>query len=205
MTSINAVHLETPDPTAAEAFYGETFGVASLVHPRRSDASSSGFRGFTLSLIVAEPASVDAFVNAALRAGSSRLKPAKKQFWGGYSGVVQTPDGVIWKIATNTKRGDGPASREIDGVSLLLGVSDMKASKQFYVDHGLSVAKSYGSKYVEFEAVPGAVKLGLYKRDALASDANVAPEGSGSHRIRIGSDAGAFQDPDGFVWERAAA
>jgi predicted lactoylglutathione lyase len=148
---------------------------------------------------------VDAFVIAALRAGASQLKPAKKQFWGGYSGVVQTPDGVIWKIATAAKRGDGPASRDIDGVSLLLGVADMKASKQFYVEHGLRVAKSYGRKYVEFEAVPGAVTLGLYKRGALAKDANVPPEGSGSHRIAIGSDAGAFQDPDGFVWERAAA
>ena len=205
MTSINAVHLETPDPTAAEAFYGEIFGVASVVRPRHSDAPSTGFRGFTLSLIVARPASVDAFVNAALGAGASRLKPAKKQLWGGYSGVVQTPDGVIWKIATEAKGGDGPASREIDGVSLLLGAADMKASKRFYVEHGLSVAKSYGSKYVEFEALPGAVKLGLYKRGALAKDANVAPEGSGSHRIAIRSDAGAFQDPDGFVWERAAA
>jgi uncharacterized glyoxalase superfamily protein PhnB len=205
MTSINAVHLETHDPTAAGAIYSEIFGVASLVHPRCSDAPSTGFRGFTLSIIVAQPASVDAFVNAALRAGASQLKPAKNQFWGGYSGVVQTPDGVIWKIATEAKRGDGSASRKIDGVCLLLGVADMKASKQFYVERGLIVAKSYGSKYVEFEAVPGAVKLGLYKRAALAKDANVAPEGSGSHRIAIGSDAGAFEDPDGFVWERAAA
>jgi hypothetical protein len=119
--------------------------------------------------------------------------------------VLQTPDGVIWKIATEAKRGHGPASREIDRVVLLLGATDVKASKQFYVEHGLSVAKSYGGKYVEFEAAPGAVKLGLYKRGALAKDANVPPEGSGSHRIAICSDLGAFQDPDGFVWERAAA
>jgi catechol 2,3-dioxygenase-like lactoylglutathione lyase family enzyme len=86
---------------------------------------------------------------------------------------------------------------------LLLGVADVKESKRFYADHGLAVAKSFGSKYVEFDAAPGAVKLGLYKRAALARDANVAPDGSGSHRIAIGSDGRAFSDPDGFVWEAA--
>ena len=34
---------------------------------------------------------------------------------------------------------------------LLLGVDDVKATKQFYVDHGLAVGKSFGSKYVEFD------------------------------------------------------
>ena len=42
------------------------------------------------------------------------------------------------------------------------------------------------------------VKLGLYSRKALAKDAGVAPEGSGSHRLVIGGAA--FTDPDGFVW-----
>jgi hypothetical protein len=28
----------------------------------------------------------------------------------------------------------------------------------------------------------------------------VSAEGSGSHRIAIDSDAGAFVDPDGFAW-----
>ena len=34
---------------------------------------------------------------------------------------------------------------------LLLGVADVKASKRFYVDRGLAVGKSFGSKYVEFD------------------------------------------------------
>jgi hypothetical protein len=45
------------------------------------------------------------------------------------------------------------------------------------------------------------VKLGLYKRRALAKDAGVPVDGTGSHRIVVGSDAGAFADPDGFAWE----
>jgi hypothetical protein len=36
-------------------------------------------------------------------------------------------------------------------------------------------------------------------RDAL--DAGVSAEGTGSHRIVIGSDAGPFTDPDAFAWE----
>jgi hypothetical protein len=31
----------------------------------------------------------------------------------------------------------------------------------------------------------------------------VSPEGSGSHRIAVGGDAGGFVDLDGFRWEAA--
>lgn len=47
------------------------------------------------------------------------------------------------------------------------------------------------------------VKLALYGRRALAKDVGVAPDGTGSHRLIIGSDAGPFTDPDGFAWEAA--
>ena len=36
-----------------------------------------------------------------------------------------------------------------------------------------------------------------------AKDAGVAADGSGSHRLIIGGDAGPFTDPDGFAWEPA--
>ena len=49
------------------------------------------------------------------------------------------------------------------------------------------------------------IKLGLYGRRALAKDAGVSPDGTGSHRLAIGSDAGPFTDPDGFVWDVASA
>jgi catechol 2,3-dioxygenase-like lactoylglutathione lyase family enzyme len=203
MTSINSVYLEVPDPTVVEAFYRDAFGLGDRVRLRASAARSTGFRGFTLSLVVPQPATVDAFVRAALGAGATSLKPAVRQFWGGYSGVVQAPDGTIWKIAAESKKSTGPASRQIDGMVLLLGVADVRESRRFYVDRGLTVAKSYGSKYTEFEAPSGAVTLGLYRRRALAKDASVSPEGSGSHRIVIGSDGRSFTDPDGFAWEAA--
>jgi hypothetical protein len=43
----------------------------------------------------------------------------------------------------------------------------------------------------------------LYRRRALAKDVGVAPDGTGSHRIVIGSNTGAFADPDGFAWATA--
>jgi hypothetical protein len=72
----------------------------------------------------------------------------------GYGGVVQDPGGAIWKVATSSKKDTGPATREIDGLVLLLGVENVKATKRFYLDRGLAVAKSFGSKYVEFAPRP---------------------------------------------------
>ncbi len=80
----------------------------------------------------------------------------------------------------------------------------MSASKRFYLDRGLAVAKSFGPKYVEFATASSPLKLALYGRRALAKDAGVAPEGTGSHRLAIGSHAGSFTDLDGFAWEAAS-
>ncbi len=202
MTSIECVTLEVPDPTAADAFYTASFGLGTQVGLRASDAPTTGFRGFTLSLVVSQPATVDALVGAALDAGATPLKPAKKSLWG-YGGVVCAPDGTIWKVATSSKKNAGPATRQVDDFVLLLGVADVAASKRFYVDRGLAVGKSFGRKYVEFALPSTHVKLGLYGRRALAKDAGVSPDGTGSHRIVIGGDAGPFTDPDGFAWEAA--
>ena len=200
MTTIESVTLEVPDPAVADAFYTAAFDLGTQVALRASEAPTNGFRGFTLSLVVSQPATVDRLVGAALGAGATPLKPVKKGFWG-YGGVVRAPDGTIWKLATSSKRNTGPATSQIDEIVLLLGVADVAASKRFFVDRGLAVARSFGRKYVEFATTP--VKLALYGRHALAKDAGVSPEGTGSHRIVIGSDAGPFTDPDGFVWETA--
>lgn len=200
MAAIETVTLEVPDPTAAEAFNAAAFELGPRVGVRASTAPTSGFRGFTLSLVVSQPSTVDSLIGTALDGGATTLKPAKKGFWG-YGGVVQAPDGTIWKVATSSKKDTGPATREIVDLVLLLGVADVKASKQFYLDRGLAVAKSFGSKYVEFATPQSPLKLALYSRRAAAKDAGVSPDGTGSHRIVIGGDAGAFTDPDGFAWE----
>jgi hypothetical protein len=202
MTSIESVILEVPDPTSAEAFYRAAFGLGGQLRLRASEAPTTGFRGFTLSLVVSQPATVDALINPALDAGAEPLKPVAKTFWG-YGGTVRAPDGTVWKVATSSKKDSGPATRQIDDIVLLLGVEDVTASKRFYVDHGLAAGKSFFGKYVEFDTPSAPVKLALYKRRALAKDASVSPDGTGSHRIVISSNAEPFTDLDGFAWAAA--
>jgi hypothetical protein len=202
MASIESVILDVADPTAASRFYTAAFGLGTQVRLRASEEPTTGFRGFTLSLTASQPATVSGLIGAALDAGATALKPAAKSFWG-YGGVVQAPDGAIWKIATSAKKDTGPATGQFDEMVLLLGVADVAASKRFYVDRGLSVAKSFGRKYVEFATPSGPVKLALYGRRALAKDAGVPPDGTGSHRVTVASDAGPFTDPDGFAWQAA--
>jgi catechol 2,3-dioxygenase-like lactoylglutathione lyase family enzyme len=203
MTSINSLTLEVSDVTAAEHFYTDAFGLDTQVRLRASDQPTTGFRAFTVSLVVSQPGTVDSLIETALKAGATPLKPATKSFWG-YGGVVQAPDGAIWKVATSTKKDTAPATRQIDQIVLLLGADDVGASKRFYVEHGFVVAKGFLNKYVEFDGASSPVKLALYGRRALAKDAGVSAEGTGSHRLVIGSEAGPFTDPDGFAWEPAS-
>jgi uncharacterized glyoxalase superfamily protein PhnB len=203
MASIETVTLDVADPTAASRFYTTAFGLDTPVRLRASEEPTTGFRGFTLSLTVSQPATVKGLISTALDVGATPLKPVTRSFWG-YGGVVRAPDGTIWKVATSAKKDTGPATRQIDEIVLLLGVADVIASKRFYVDRGLAVAKSFGRKYVEFATPSSPVKLALYGRRALAKDAGVSPDGTGSHRIMIGSDAGPFTDLDGFAWAAAS-
>jgi predicted lactoylglutathione lyase len=202
-TVLGSVILEVPDPPAADAFYRVAFGLGPQLRVRPSEAPTSGFRGFTMSLVVSQPVTVDMLIGSALDAGAATLKPAKKSLWG-YGGVLLSPDGSIWKVATSSKKNTGPATRQIDDIVLLLGVTDVAASKRFYIERGLAVARSFGRRYVEFAAASSPVKLALYGRTALAKDAGVSSKGSGSHRIAIASNAGPFTDPDGFAWEAPA-
>ncbi|MFC7880667.1 VOC family protein [Streptomyces sp. NPDC057376] len=203
MNAIDSITLEVADPEAAARFYSAAFGLdSSRLRLRASEAPTTGFRGFTLSLVVSQPGNVDALFTAAVDAGATVLKPAAKSLWG-YGGVVRAPDGTVWQLATSKKKDTGPVTRDFDELVLLLGVEDVKASKQFYAERGLTVAKSFGGKYVEFDTGSGAVKLSLYKRRGLAKVAGVAPDGSGSHRLVLCGAASPFSDPDGFVWEAA--
>lgn len=196
---IEFVIVEADDTTAAEAFYAAAFGTDSRVRVQAAPtAASTGFRGFTLSLVVSQPATVNNLIDSARDAGASVLKPATKSLWG-YGGVIQAPDGTIWTLASSSKKDTGPATRQVDALVLQLGVTDVAASKKFYLDHGLTVSKSYGSRYVEFDTGP--VKLTLSEQDALAKTAGVPSDGGGSHGLLIGTNAGTFTDPDGFVWE----
>jgi predicted lactoylglutathione lyase len=204
MTFIESITLDVADTEAARNFYSAAFGLDDTrIRLRASQEPTTGFRSYTLSLTVSGPATVDGFVRTALEAGATELKAPAKSLWG-YGGVVQAPDGAIWKVATSAKKDDGTATRQFDDMVLLLGTADMAASKKFYVEQGLTVAKSFRGMYVEFAAGTGPVKLALYRHRALAKDAGVTPEGTGSHRLTIGGASGPFTDPDGFAWEAVA-
>ncbi|WP_026378809.1 glyoxalase [Agromyces italicus] len=202
MSTIESITLEVNDPAAADRFYADAFGMTGQVRTSRAEAPTSGFRGYTLSLVVAQPGNVRALFDAAVAAGAAVLKPVAKSLWG-VGGVVQAPDGAIWKFATSAKKDTAPISRAFERVVLLLGAEDVAASKRFYADHGFAVGKSLGS-YVDFETPGSPIGLGLYKRRALAKDAGVPEEGGGSHRLVISSAGGAYTDPDGFAWAPAA-
>lgn len=203
MSTLNRVTLEVDDPEAAQTFYDKAFGLDDRLRVRGTDAPTSGFRGFTMSLVVSQPSTVDALVESAVAAGATAIKEPKKSFWG-YGGAVQAPDGTVWTVASSSKKDSGPATREVDDVVLLLGVADVKASKEFYVGRGLSAGKSFGGKYAELDAPGSRVKLALYPRKAAAKNAGVPQEGSGSHRLVIAGTE-AFTDPDGFEWEPGSA
>jgi uncharacterized glyoxalase superfamily protein PhnB len=202
MTSIDHVTLEVADTKAAQKFYADAFGIGDRVQVTAGDSASSGFRGYTLSVVVAQPSTAQSFFDSAVAAGATVLKPFASSLWG-VGGLVQAPDGAIWNIATASKKETGAPARQIDNVVLLIGAEDVGASKKFYVERGLTVNKSLGG-YVDFDLGSSPVGLGLYKRKALAKSAAVSPEGSGSHRIQVASDAGAFTDPDGFSWVASA-
>jgi len=202
MTVIESITLDVPDSALARAFYTDAFGLDGQVALRTTDGATTGFRGFTLSLKVAQPATVQALTDAAVDAGATPLKPPKKSLWG-FGGVVQAPDGTIWQVVSSAKQDTGPTTREIDDVVLLVGAADVGASKRFYVERGLTVAKSFGRKYVEFDTAASPIKLALYGRRALAKLAGVPADGTGSPGIAITSDLGPFTDPDGFSWQPA--
>ncbi|MFC7640939.1 hypothetical protein ACFQX6_07985 [Streptosporangium lutulentum] len=70
MVSIESAHLEVADPTAVGRFYTDAFGSGSQVRLRASEAPTTGFRGFTLSLTVSRPSTVNGLIGSAPDAAS---------------------------------------------------------------------------------------------------------------------------------------
>lgn len=65
------------------------------------DARGTGFRGFALAHNVADRATVDSVLAAAVQAGASAVRPAEARDWGGYSGYFADPEGFWWEVAHN--------------------------------------------------------------------------------------------------------
>lgn len=62
--------------------------------------------------------------------------------------------------------------------AITLGVRDLDRAKQFYKDLGWPIQQEQG-EWASFSLGDGSSALGLYLWDALAYDADVAPEGTG--------------------------
>lgn len=195
MTSIEHITIEADSVDAG--FYDDVLGLDWRVRVVASSEATTGFRGFVLGLVVAQPVGVDGLMESTENAGAVVLKPPSKSLWG-YGGALQAPDGTVITVASSTKKNTGPTSRKVDEIVLQLGVADVVTSRRFYAERGLAETKSFGRSYVEFATGP--VSLTLNARGALAKTVGLSADGTGSHRLVIGSDAGAFSDPDGYVW-----
>jgi catechol 2,3-dioxygenase-like lactoylglutathione lyase family enzyme len=75
------------------------FGRKSLADDATVADSAPGFSGVALAHNVRNEAEVEAVLADA--AGGRIVKPAKKAFWGGYSGYFADPDGHLWEVAYN--------------------------------------------------------------------------------------------------------
>jgi len=210
--SVDAITLGVLEPDQARRFYIDGFGLTvladhgdfvslglgehsaplslyandALAADAQTKPDGDGFRGFTISYLVEQPAAVDLVVSRASAAGAQVIKPAKKSMWGGYSGVLRAPDGALWKVATPHKKGDAvdsiPAPTD---VAVLLGLADVKRSLAFYEALGMTVGKAFGSKYADFASGAGTSTLALYGWEALAKDAGVPAAGSGFRSMTL--------------------
>jgi uncharacterized glyoxalase superfamily protein PhnB len=57
-------------------------------------------------------AAVDELLEQAVSAGAKLVKPARKVFWGGYSGYFADPDGYLWEVAHNPFFWIGPKDED---------------------------------------------------------------------------------------------
>lgn len=82
-------------------------GVGLALYPRAQLAADAkladgaGFGGITLAYLSKRRKDVKPFLEKAVQAGGTLLKPAKKAEWGGYSGYFADPDGYPWEVAWN--------------------------------------------------------------------------------------------------------
>src|SRR5690606_13881383 len=138
-TTVETVVIESATADdRTEAFF-RALGLQERVRVRPG-APGSGFRGFTVSLVLDQPSSVDATVAAALAAGGTEVKPVSRSLWG-YGGTVAAPDGTVVTVASAQKKDTGPATSEIQQLVVQLAVDDVAASTAFYAERGVGTGR----------------------------------------------------------------
>ena len=201
MTSIESITLEAPDPAAAGRFYTAAFGLGTQLRLRASKAPTAGFRGFTISLTVSQPATVKGPIGAALDAGATPLKPATKQFWAATPASCKPRTGPSGRSRPRRRRTpDRPPGRSTRSCCWAprtwprANGSTPTAALPWRMPMAASSSRS------PLHPMPSSWRS---TGDAAARDAGVSPDGTGSHRLMIGSDAGPFTGLDGFAWDTA--
>ena len=199
MTSIDSVTLEVPDPAAADAFYTAAFGLGDQLGLRASEAPTTGFRGFTLSLVVSQPATVDGLIGAALDAGATALKPAKKGSGATAASSVprtgrsgrsrrrrrRTPARPLGRSTTSCSCWESRTSPRASGSTSTAAWRCARAS-------AASTSSSPPRRRTSSWRSTGA---GPWPRTPASP--RTAPDRTGSSSAA----AGPFTDPDGFAWE----
>jgi catechol 2,3-dioxygenase-like lactoylglutathione lyase family enzyme len=77
------------------------FGREALAEDAAVSAAGSGFRAVSCAFNLDSEAAVDKALAHAAACGATIVQPARKVFWGGYSGYFSDPDGHLWEIAFN--------------------------------------------------------------------------------------------------------
>lgn len=77
------------------------YGREALAEDAGIAAEGSGFRAVSCAFNLASEAAVDAALAFAVTCGGTIVQPARRVFWGGYSGYFSDPDGHLWEVAFN--------------------------------------------------------------------------------------------------------
>lgn len=77
------------------------FGREPLAEDAGVSADGSGFRAVSCAINVESEAAVDRGLAHAESCGAKIVQPARKVFWGGYSGYFADLDGHLWEVAYN--------------------------------------------------------------------------------------------------------
>ncbi len=226
---LDVVTLGVPDVRAALAFYDATLSPRVTDHDTFVDldlhghghvglvgdaslaaevgaalptaASRDGFRGLVLSYVLDQPAEVRAVEDAATAGGARVLKPARKGFFGGFTGYWQAPDGVVWEPAAGRRKDSAPPASPArpTEVGLILGVADPVAARDFYVALGMSADRDYGRKFVGLAPGEGAARLSLIPRDSLAKDSGAGEPVDGFAGVVLHHRADSREEVDALL------